>query len=159
ISISPKGICAFNAQSFFDAGRPLQNPHYVAFEEIKSCAIQDRSVLINTAPSIEGANVPEAQQIADLVNQAMGIRSSERQQLIGKFLVRRFDSPEALDLFAAMSNGLRSLEILCSVFFPVLFILAPLMAFRYGVEEIIIPTATVMIGFAVTIACIVWRRH
>jgi hypothetical protein len=58
-----------------------------------------------------------------------------------------------------MLNELRSLEILCSVFFPLLFILAPLMAFHYGLEAVIIPTAILMIGFAVAIASLVWYRH
>jgi hypothetical protein len=159
ISISPEGICAFNAQSFFDAGRPLQTPHYLAFEDIKSCAIQERSVLINAAPFVECANIAESQQIAELINQAVRTSGSQRQQLIGKFLVRRFDQREALSSFAAMSDGLHSLEILCLVFFPLLFILAPLMAFHYGLEAVIIPTAIGMIGFAVSIAWLVWYRH
>ena len=159
ISISPEGICALNTQSIFDTGRPVQTPYYFSFEEIKSCASDDRSILINTAPFVECANTAESQQITDLINQASRIPSSQRQQLIRKFLARRFEQRQPLASFAGMSNGLRSLAILCSVFFPLLFIVAPLMAFRYGLEQVIIPAAIVMIGFAVAIACIVWYQH
>jgi hypothetical protein len=159
ISISPYGICAFNAQSFFDAGRPVQTPHHFAFDEIASCASQDRSVLINTAPFVECASVAEARQIAGEINQTAQAPELQRQQLIGKFLAARFDQREALDRFAAMSERLRPLEILCSVFFPLLFIGAPLAAFYYGLEEVIIPTAIVMLGFAGAIASIVWSQH
>jgi len=159
ISVSPDGICAFNAQSFFDAGRPLHTPHHFAFEDIKSCSRQDRCVLINTVPFVECVDVAESQQIADLINQAVRISGAQRQQLIGKFLACRFDQREALRRFAAMSNRLRSLEVLCWVFFPWLFIVVPLLAFRYGLEQVIIPTAILMIGFAVAIAWLVWYQH
>jgi len=159
ISISPDGICAFNAQSFFDAGRPLQTPHHFPFEDIKSCTRHDRCVVINTAPFIECVDIDEAQQTVDLINQAAQIPGPQRQQLIGKFLARRFDPRETPDSFAAMSKRLRSLEALCSIFFPLLFLVAPLTAFRYGLEEVIIPTALLMIGFAVAIAWLVWYQH
>jgi hypothetical protein len=159
ISISPDGICAFNAQSFFDAGRPVQTPHHFAFDDIKSCTSQDRAVLINSAPFVECDNVAEARQIAHLIRQAERIPRSQRQRLIGKFLADRFDPREALESFAAMSKRLRPLEILCTAFFPLLFILAPLMAFRYGLEELIIPAAIMMIAFAGAIAWLVWNQH
>ena len=159
VSISPDGVCAFNAQSLFDAGRAAQTPHYFSFEEIKNCAGQDRSVLINGAPFVECANIAEAQQIADLINQALRGPGSRRQQIVEKFLAQRFEQREALNAFSTMSKGLRSLEILCSAFFPLLFIVAPLMAFRYGLEAVIIPAAMVMVAFAVAIASVVWRHH
>jgi hypothetical protein len=159
ISISPDGICAFNAQSFFDAGRPAQTSDHFAFEDVKSCANQDRWVLINTAPFIECANNVESRQIADLIQHAVRIPKSQRQQLIGKFLADRFDQRDALESFAALSKRLRSLEILCAAFFPLLFIVAPLMAFHYGLEEVIIPAAIMMIAFAGAIAWLVWNQH
>lgn len=159
ISISPEGICAFNPQSFFDAGRPVQSPDYFCFDEIETCTSNHRSVVINTSRAIECANVAESRQIADLINQAVRIPSSQRQQLIRQFLARRFDQSEALDSFASMSNSLRSLELLCSVFFPLLFIIAPLMAFRYGLEKIVVPIAIGMIVFAVAIAVVVWIQY
>ena len=159
ISISPDGICAFNAQSFFDAGRPLQTPHHFPFEDIQSCSSHDRCVLINTAPFIECVDIDEAQQIVDLINQAAQVPGPQRQPLIEKFLARRFNRREEPGSFAAMSKRLRSLEALCSIFFALLFLLAPLAAFRYGLEEVIIPTAILMIGFAVAIAWLVWYQH
>ena len=159
VSISPDGICAFNAQSLFDVGRPAQTPHYFSFEEIKNCVSHDRGVLINRTPFMECTNITEAQQTANLINQMLRVPSARRQQIVDKFLAQRFEQCQALNTFATMSNGLRTLEILCSLFFPLLFIGSPIMAVRYGLAPIIIPTAFLMLAFAVTVACAAWRHH
>ena len=159
VSISPDGICAFNAQSSFDTGRPWQTPHHFVFEDIKCCSREDRLILVNKAPFVECANLAESQQIEALINQATRTPASQRQRLIRQFLAARFAHRDALGALAKALPRLRSLEILCSLVFPLLFILAPMMALHYGLEEIIIPTASLMIGFAVVIAWLFWYQH
>lgn len=159
VSISPGGICAFNGQSFLDRARPVQNPHYFAFDEIQSCTRNDRRIMVNKVAFADCADLAESQRLEVLINKAVHTAAAQRQLIVRQFIVQRFAKAEALDVLGKALAQLRSLEILCSIFFPLLFILVPVLALRYSLEEVIIPAAILMIGFAVAIASLFYYHH
>lgn len=159
VSVSPAGICAFNAQTFFDRGRPIQPAHYFAFEDIRSCNREDRRLVVNQVNFADCANAAEAQRLSAWINELVRTPAGQRERAIRQFIGHRFAKTEALELLGKALIRLRALSILCVMFFPLLFIGAPAAALRYGLEEVIIPGGIVMLAFAAAIAGLFFYHH
>lgn len=159
ISVSPDGVCAFNAQTLVDRGRPVQTAHHFAFEDIESCATDDNHVRVNQKAFVDCSNAAEAQRLAAWIHQLMRTPAAQRHTAIRQSISRRLVKTEALSQLNRALASVRPLEIICSVFFLFLFLGAPALVFHFGLEAIIIPVAVAMVGFAAAIATLYFLYH
>ena len=159
VSISPDGICAFNAQSFYGGVGSGQTTLYFAFDDIKTCSREDRRILVNNVIFVDCSDLTESQRLEKLINQALLAPATQRQHIVQQFIAQRFAKTAAFDILENVWNRLRSLEVLCVMFFLLLFMIAPVMALRFGVELVLIPMGILMLVFAVGIASLFYHQH
>ena len=159
ISLSPTGICLLNLQSFFNIGRPQQSAKCFMFDEIINCSTDGKYLNINNVRLVECASVEQSRALADLIRRGIGMSAIEREKLVRSFVAKRFTNDEASLRLDSEKYRLKHIRISCLIFFVCLYLLVPLLANFYGLEQLILPVALVMIAFAIHISVMFYLAH
>lgn len=160
ISISPEGVCAFNLQSVLRLGRPDQSSQVFTFDEITRVARRMGKYLdINDARFVECGDTEQARALAEIINSAVRSSPAERETMLRGYIVKRFDGKAASLRLMSEKVRLNVIRASSLVFFLLLFFTVPVLVSIYGLEPVIIPTALMMVTFAVYISVLFFLVH
>lgn len=159
ISISPEGVCAFNLQSVLRLGRPDQSSQVFTFDEITRCSTDGNFLDINDARFVECGDKDQARALAELINSAVRSTPAERDRLLRGYIAKRFDGNAVSLRLTGEKLRLNVMRASCLGFFLLLFFVVPVGVGIYGLEPLIIPTALMMVAFAVYISVLFFLVH
>ena len=158
ISISPKGICAFNLQALPSVGRPVQTGRFLAFTEITDAGFDGAYVFVNNQRFTKTATTKQARVLSDLIN-GMITDPSERERLVRAHIAGQFAAGEAAAVLQKANIVVKPIRTMCSILFLFLFVATPLLASFFGLLSIFIPVGVVMVVLAVQISIMFFQAH
>ena len=154
LSLSPAGVCSLNCQILTHSHSlyPMENVVAIPFEEIRVVKASGRRISVNDSEFCLCNNERQAQRLGGQIRSLLETNAEEREALIRRFWAGQFDYETAGALLESARGRLTYLEVLSSILFVCLFVLAPLLALRFGLDRMIVPVAVALLIPAVPIS-------
>ena len=160
ISISPFGVCAFNAQTLPSGSRPAtQTGEFVPFSELTKIATDGAYLVFNGEKFTKCATANQAKALATLIETVIKAKPAKREALLRSWLAKQFDAREATRVWREADDVIRVVRWMCSLSFVFMFVAAPLAVTFFGLERLIITLGAAMFLLAVQIAIMFYRAH
>jgi hypothetical protein len=159
ISISSDGVCAFNLQSVLKVGLPAQSSEVFTFDAIIRCSTNGKYLDLNDARFAECADPEQARALAEIINSAVRSSPAEREKMLQGYIAKQFDGKAVSLRLESEKLRLQVIRVSCLVFFLFLFFIVPVLVAMYGLEPLIIPTALMMLIFALYISVLFFLVH
>lgn len=154
VSLSPRGILFWVAESMELEERAEHPGQFFRFEEIKSVRADGRHLSINNESLGEMVSPGMAQQIVKIVETLKKLPEQERAPAIDDFLAQRFDVSTTKSRLLAFYEHTANLRTMSFVTWFVTLILVPALALRFGFERIwILAIAMTYMSMWITSAC------
>ncbi|HWI58554.1 MAG TPA: hypothetical protein VNZ22_15115, partial [Bacillota bacterium] len=159
VSFSPEGVLAFVAPSVNPGGRPVQSANWVRFDEIRKVEASGKEVLINGKPFLKTASPGWAIYLADQLRKLSQSAPGKRAAAIEALIKRSLD-PKAIERrWQEFQQRTAPLRWLPNLLFGYLFVAAPLLIWRFGIERCWLGLLVGLLGFTVTTAILFRRAH
>jgi hypothetical protein len=159
VSLSAEGVCNFNPKTLFRLGRGSHSGRAVRFSEISSAMADGVYLLINGLRFAKCATARQAQTLSELINGAIVADEPSRNGLIQDYLRGQFALPEAREILEKVNHLIKPIQFTCMAFFLFLFVVAPVLINVYGLPRLIVPTAFMIIAFAIQITVMFYFAH
>jgi hypothetical protein len=160
VSISPRGVCAFNSQVLPSGSRPAtQTGEFVAFSAISKAGTDGVYLLLNGEKFAKCATPKQAKALASLITSAAEAKASRRESIARSWIAKQFDAREAEKIWREAQEEIGSVQGLCTILFLFLFVAMPTLVTIFGLQGLIIPIGAVMIALAVLIGIVFFRSH
>ena len=152
ISFSQRGAFAYVAQSIAPHGRSRQTEAYVDFAGIGKVEIIAREVWINGGVFCDAGSPDFARLLARTIRKLQQLPQDRRQQAIGRMLYEMTDTQAAQSRLDEFRRSTKLLAIFCSLLFADVFLLAPLLIYRYAAT----PSAMPVLWFYLIVSLGLW---
>lgn len=160
VSISPKGVCAFNSQTLpWGARSTTQTGEFVPFSAITKATADGAYLLFNNEKFTKCVTGKQAQALADLITEVSATKPAKRESLLRSWLAKQFDTKQAANARRETEETVGPIRWLCTLSFVFMFIAMPVAVTIFGLEPLIIPLAAAMVLLAVQTAFMFYRAH
>ena len=132
LSLSPDSLLACVATSVNPAGRPVQNGNCFAWSEIKSIEARAKRVMVNGEPLFKAPSPGFATKMAQTLRQFREGTKAERERLTNQTVNQSFDTSQIAQQWDEFKSQTSSLRFVTNGLFIYLFILSPLIIWRFG---------------------------
>jgi hypothetical protein len=159
VSLSGEAAIAFSAACLNPTWRPAQSARLVRFDEIKTIERDGRKIFVNGEVFLKAMSPFSAREVARQLRELKDASPARRAALLRDFVSASFDEKAVrarLDDFAQRSRVLRTLANSLFVF---LYVLAPVVVWKFGLVKTVWPLVTVLLAHTVTIAILFRRAH
>jgi len=160
VSISPSGICAFNVQTLpSEARSPYQSGQFLPFGKVKDSGTDGAYLVVNNEKLTKCATAKQARTLAKLIGAMAKASASKREAMARTWVVKQFAAGDAAALLKESESVIKPVQQMGVILFLFLFVFTPALAVAFGLAQLIIPVAGVMVALAVEIAIIFHRAH
>ena len=159
ISLSPEAVLAFVAPSVNPGSRPPQSQNFHLFDEINTVSADSRKLMINGHVFMRGASPGLTHQLARQLGQLKSLPPAKRGRAIQSMVQETLDTDQVeqrRDQFLALTRRLR---FLANGLFVYLFVLAPFVAWKFGLLHTWISLVAGLLAFTTAIAVSFYRSH
>jgi len=132
LSLSPVALLPCVATSVNPVGRPVQNGNCFAWSEIQSLEARGKKVLVNGEPLFKAPSPGFAAKMAQTLRQLREGTKTEREKLIRQTLNQGFDTSQIALQWQEFQTKASSLRFVTNALCIYLFILSPLIIWRFG---------------------------
>ncbi len=134
LSLSPEALLAYVAPSVNPGGRPEQTGRLVRFEDIRTVEARGKKVRVNGEVLLKAASPTFALNLARLLRLWAKAAPAEREKQIRQLAHDSFDAKAIERRWAEFQKRMASVKILTNVLFGFLFVLSPLLIWRFGLR-------------------------
>jgi len=159
VSFSPQHACAYISQAWTPVGRPKQTGSVVRYEDMDSVNASGKNVEVNGRLFVKCPSSHMAGQVAGILEKLASLPEPGRAEELKRILAKRFDSKGIRAAIEDCAERTRRLRALCNLLLVYLFLVAPLVAWRFGVTRALIPAAAVMLLTAAAVSVLFHRSH
>ena len=157
ISLSPRGVLFWVAESMELEERAEHPGHFFRFESINSISSNGRSIWVNDETIGDVISAGMARQIVDIIQALKKLPEKKRAAAIDEFLEKRFDVSATKSRLQSFYEDTANLRTASFVTWLVTLILVPALALRLGFERIWI-VAIAAIYVSAWFTCALWVR-
>lgn len=158
-SLSPEAIVAFVAPSMNPGFRPPQSGNFYRFDDIQMVTTQGNHILINGEIFLRAASVGLAAHLVQQLNQLKSLPVSQHAKAIQLLVHQALDVKAIEQRYREFQRETRSLRVLTNVLFLFLFILVPVVIWRFGLVPCWPGLLAGLLACTTTIAVSFRRRH
>jgi hypothetical protein len=160
ISISPSGICAYNLQTLpSEARSPSQTGRFLSFNKVTRASTDGVYLLVNDERFAKCATARQAKTLAKLIGEMAKTSASKRERMARTWVCKQFAMDDAAALLREGDAIIAPVRELSWILFLFLFVVTPVLVSSFGLMELIIPVAAVMVILAVLIGILFYRAH
>jgi hypothetical protein len=160
ISISPWGICAYNLQTLpSEARSPAQTGRFLPFGKITKTTTDGAYLLVDDERFAKCATAKQAKTLAKLIDELSKASASKRERMARACISKQFAMDDAAALLREGNAIIEPVRELSLILFLFLFVVTPLLVSSFGLMDLIIPVAAVMVILAVLIGILFYRAH
>ncbi len=160
ISISPSGICAYNLQTLpSEARSPAQTGRFLSFNKVIRASTDGVYLLVNDERFAKCATAKQAKTLAKSIAEMAKASASKRERMARAWVCKQFAMDDAAALLREGNEIIAPVRELSSILFLFLFVVTPLLVSSFGLMDLIIPVAAVMLILAVLIGILFYRAH
>jgi hypothetical protein len=157
VSLSPRGVLFWVAESMELEERAEHPGHFFRFESIRTVSANGRSIWINDEAMGDVVSPGMAQQIVDIVQTLKKLPEKERANAIDEFLAKRFDVQATKSRLQAFYEDTANLRTASFVTWFIMLVLVPALSLRLGFERIWL-LALAVIYASMWITTVLWVR-
>ncbi len=162
VSVSPKRIVAFNAQTVGNSGRPPQSERTAAIDPGTEFSREDSWLTVDGKPFCDMGDARTANRLAELLNGIKGSDEASREKAILGFWKERLDIRETKRQMRTALAACRPVRVACSWTFFALFVVVPVLSIRFGVGVAVLAGVVVEL-FSMPLICSLYyscrKRH
>jgi hypothetical protein len=160
ISISPWGVCAYNLQTLpSEARSPAQTGRFLPFGKITKTTTDGAYLLVDDERFAKCATAKQAKTLAKLIDELSKASASKRERMARACISKQFAMDDAAALLREGNAIIEPVRELSLILFLFLFVVTPLLVSSFGLMDLIIPVAAVMVILAVLIGILFYRAH
>jgi hypothetical protein len=158
-SLSPEAVLGFVAPSVNPGSRPPQSGNFYRFDKIQKITTRAKKILIDGEIFLRAASVGLAAHFVDQLNQLKSLPLSKRAKAIQLLVHQALDVKAIEQRYREFQRQTQSLRVITNVLFLYLFILVPVMIWRFGLVSSWPGLLAGLIACTTTIALSFRRRH
>lgn len=159
LSISPIGICAYNAQTLRPGGKSSQSGKTALFTEIKGIHSEGKNIIVNDSKFVKCRTESGASALANFLSSMISTTQENREALIKDFFKKTFDQESLLRTLKDVSGKTQILCILNNFSFFFIFLIAPVLVMLYGLRHMIIPLGICFFLLSIRISLEFYASH
>ena len=159
LSLSPEAVLAFVASSVNPGGRPLQSGRCMRWEDIRRVETRGKQVLVNGAWFLTAASPGWAAHLVRHLEELARQAPAKRAETIEILVESSFDTRAIRRRWEEFEQHTTLLRYLPNLLFAYLFVLAPLLIWRLGIERTWLPLLLALPLFTVPTALLFRRAH
>ena len=159
LSLSPRGVLAFVAQSVNPDSLSLHTGIFFRWEDIQSVAADSRKILVNRKVFVHTDSPRYARLLAKLLQRLAKLPDSERELAVKRAVNESLNAEAVQQRFQEFRPGSHRLRHRCNLLFIVLFLLAPALVWRFGLNRVGLACLMGVIGLVVLIAMEFLQQH
>jgi hypothetical protein len=159
VSLSPRGVLAFVAQSVNPDSLWAHTGSFFRWEEIQSVAVDSRKILINRKVFVRTDSTRYARHLAELLQRLAKLAVVERESAVKAALNESLNAQSVEQRFQEFRLSSHRLRRRCNVLFVVLFLLAPALVWRFGLNRLGLACLMGVLGLVVLIAVEFFQQH
>ncbi len=153
-ALTPEGILAGTSEVLPGQGRPRFTGRFVRWDELKTVETEHRRLLINGERFWESDSPYEPLRWAEVLNRLASLKPADRQTRLAEDLAAAFDRSALERRRAEFEAADRSVRGFANALFALLFVVAPLAFWRFG----LLPTLWPALAALVLLVVITTRR-
>ena len=159
LSISSEAVLSFTAGCLNSTWRQPQPAHLIRLAEIQRIERDGRIVLVNGSVFLKAISSNTARVVVRWLRQVQESSSNERQTIIRKAVGEAFDEKKIRERIQDFQHSVHYLRIGAVSLFVFLYVLAPLLVWRFGLRATIWPLVAILLAHTVTLALLFRRAH
>lgn len=160
VSASPDGVCSYAPAAPNPGERPVAPVlSYIRYEEIRSVAAQGQEVRINGSEFLRVGSQTYAHRLAEWINELQEAPADRRAELIDTFISRSLDPAEVERKVRDCRDRSRTLLLLCTLLFLLVFAGAPALISGFGLINVWLPWLAGLLLLNTATAWTYFRTH
>ncbi len=158
-SLSPQGVLAWSDACLNPTWRPVNSGRFISFAGLKSIERDGRKVLVDGELFLKTVSPFVARRLVRTLRELKAAPEQNRAALIEEALERSLGEKAIRDRLEEFQKRARVLRLVANSLFCFLYILAPLLVWRWGFYATIWPLAAGFLGHTVSLAILFRRAH
>ena len=159
LSLSADVAFAHTAACLNPTWRPTQTARLVRFDEIKSIMRDGRKVFVNEQLFLKAMSPFVARRVVTGLRELREAPAKRREEIIRRALAASFDEAAARARVEEFHQQSETLRALANSLFVFLYVLAPLLVWRFGFLNVVWWLVAGLLAHTVTIAFLFRRAH
>jgi hypothetical protein len=159
LSVSSGGALACTATCLNPSWRPVQSARFVRFEEIKTITRDGRKVLINDQLFLKTMSPFVARRIVKSLRELQEAAPERREIIVRRMFTESFDEKAVRERVREFQKRSAILRTLANSLFIFLYILAPLLVWRFAFLNVVWWLVAGLLAHTVSIAILFRRAH
>ena len=159
LSFSSEGVVAFIAPSVNPGSRPEQTQNFCRFDEIKTVSTDTRKLVINGQVFLRGASPGLTRYLAEQLDQLRSVPLAKRAKASQSFMQQAWDIDAITERRDRFLTQTRRLRILANGLFVYLFVLAPIVTWKFSLVHTWASLIAGLFAFTTFIAVSFRRVH
>jgi hypothetical protein len=159
LSLSPEGALAFNSACLNPTWRPRQTGQFIPFDAMQAIVRDGRKIVVNGSAFVEASSPGTARAIVRLLQELKQIPAPKRGDAIRSSLEATFDLGAAKDRLVLFKRASLTVRLAAISLFVFLFLIAPTVISRYGLNTWVWPLVAILLAHTVTIAFLFRRAY
>lgn len=159
LSISADAALAYTAACLNPSWRVSQSARFVRFEEMKVITRDGRKVLVNEQVFLKAASPFIARRLVKGLRELQEATAKQREAIIHRVLAASFDEKAVHERVQEFQKRSANLRALANSLFIFLYILAPLLVWRFAFLNVVWWLVAGLLAHTVSIAILFRRAH
>ncbi len=159
LSLSAEAAFAHTAACLNPTWRPVPTARLVRFDEMKSITRDGRKVLVNEELFLKAVSPFVARRVVKELRELCEATASRREEIIRRVLAASFDESAVRVRVEDFQKQSTTLRALANSLFVFLYVLAPLLVWRFAFLNVVWWLAAGLLAHTVTIAFLFRRAH
>ena len=159
VSLSPQGMFSFTAACINPGWRPSQPANHLRYADARTITVEGRRLLVNGTLFVKAPSPATARSLAGLLLRLSSLPETARVAPIRAALREAFDAEKARTRWEQFQAQAKILRFLTNLLFVFLFVLAPLLLWKFGLRFVGAAVGAMLLGQTFTIGWLFYRAH
>jgi hypothetical protein len=159
LSISPDAALAYTAACLNPSWRASQSARFVRFEEMKTITRDGRKVLVNDQLFLKATSPFVARRTVKGLRELQEATAKQREAIIQRTIAASFDEKSVRERVQEFQKRSANLRVLANSLFIFLYIIAPLLVWRFAFLNVVWWLVAGLLVHTVSIAILFRRAH